>query len=107
MTCLSFSPDGKLVATGCEEGMVRVWSIAESKVLREFSASERIISKVGFSSDSNSLSAISQDKTLSLFDITNSQTTSPYLTVSTGRNTPLACCYRKVDFCVLISVENS
>ena len=107
VTCLSFSPDGKLVATGCEEGVVRVWNIAESKVLREFSASERIISQIDFSCDSNSLSAISQDKTLSLFDITNSQSISPYLTVSTGRNIPLACCYRRVNFCALISVENS
>ena len=106
VTCLSFSPDGKLVATGCQEGVIRVWNIAESRVMRELPASEKSVTQLDFSPDSNSISSISQDRTLRLWDLNNPQSSSPFLTVSTGRNMPLACCYRRVNLCALVSIEN-
>jgi hypothetical protein len=65
-----FSPNGKLLASGGQDGTMRLWDIATGKVVRRFKGHEKPVSSVAFSSGGKLLASGSQDKTVRLWDPT-------------------------------------
>jgi tricorn protease-like protein len=74
--CLAFSLDGKHLATGDENGKVRLFDGRTGTALRDFeghgplrSGGEQCVTGVGFSPDGKTLVSGSKDKTLKLWDV--------------------------------------
>ena len=76
VTCLSFSPDGGLLAAGYKDkkggfdgGFVRVWHVASGKELAIFRAHERPLFCLAFSPDGRTLASGSADHTIGVWDV--------------------------------------
>jgi WD40 repeat protein len=69
----TFSPDGRLVATGCANGMARVWDVVSSKALAVLAKHSGPILHVSFSPDSRRLLTASGDGTARVWDVTTGQ----------------------------------
>ncbi len=51
VTCAAFSPDGKFLATGSQDGTVKVWDAAQRKLLDTFSADGSAVWSTAFTPD--------------------------------------------------------
>jgi WD40 repeat protein len=54
-TSVAFSPDGKLLAVGCNDGSVKVWDTASGDELRRWQAHDGTYCRVAFSPDGKTL----------------------------------------------------
>lgn len=61
--CVSFSPDGGILATGGDDTMVRLWSTTTGEELRRMSAHTRAIHAVRSSTDGTKWLTVSADET--------------------------------------------
>jgi WD40 repeat protein len=52
-----FSPDGTLLASGSNEGTVKIWDVATGNLLRTLEGHSSLIESVAFSPDGNLLAA--------------------------------------------------
>jgi WD40 repeat protein len=68
VTALAFRADPTFLATGHDDGLVRLWDAAGHHLVREFPADERPISALAFSPDGRRLAAASEDKVIYLWD---------------------------------------
>lgn len=67
---LSFSPDRKILATGCADGKVRLWEVATGRLLGEpLTGHTGEVVSVAFSRDGTTLASGSTDKTVRLWDV--------------------------------------
>ena len=64
------SPDGKLLATGADDGRIKLWSLATGKLVRNISGHKGDINSLSFSPDSTRLVSGSADKTIRVWDVT-------------------------------------
>jgi glucose repression regulatory protein TUP1 len=67
---VAFSPDGKYLATGCEDQVFRVWDISTQKLLAKFPGHSQDIYSVEFMpTNSNQVVSGSGDRTIKIWDI--------------------------------------
>ncbi len=64
-----FSPDGKLLATGDSDGVVRLWEASSGREILTCKGHTNIVESVAFSPDGEILASGSYDKTIKLWDI--------------------------------------
>ena len=65
-----FSPDGKLLATGAWESIVRLWDPKTGKLIRQFDArAAGIVASVAFSPDGSTLAAAGSNGSIVMWDV--------------------------------------
>ena len=69
---VAFSPDGRWVASGGEDNMVRLWDATTGELVHPFRGHSSIVSRVAFSfsPEGKRLASASYDKTLKVWDLT-------------------------------------
>lgn len=73
VTTAIFRPDGGAVATGHDDGMVRLWDVASRKLLQEFKGHSKPISALVFSPDGARLASAGEDRAIVLWDAAGKQ----------------------------------
>ena len=68
-TCLSFSPDGDIIATGHENGTVMLWDVATRTLAATLTGHNGEVYSVAFSPDGNTLASGASDETVKLWDV--------------------------------------
>jgi serine/threonine protein kinase/WD40 repeat protein len=71
--CVAFSPDDRMLATGDDEGIVRIYDTRSWKLLAELSEHERKVYALTFSPDGLRLASGSIDSTIRIWDMKNFQ----------------------------------
>jgi hypothetical protein len=74
MTNLAFSPDGHFLATGCVDGIARLWDLTRADSAAgpvEFGGHNHSIDALAFSADGRRLATGSMDKDVRLWDLTS------------------------------------
>lgn len=71
ITDVSFSPNGKFIATASTDRTVKLWSTLTKKELITFSGHTDIVNALGFSPDNKYLATASEDSTAKLWSLTN------------------------------------
>jgi WD40 repeat protein len=66
--CVVFAPDGSMLATASEDGMVRLWDAKKNEQVRELGGHEFRVTCVAFSPNGLMLASASWDKTVRLWD---------------------------------------
>jgi WD40 repeat protein len=70
LTCCAVSPDGRLLVSGGEDGILRVWDPASGKEVRQLRGHQGSIVSVAFAPDGKRLLSSSADTTVLLWDLT-------------------------------------
>src|SRR5262249_45334194 len=58
---LAFSPEGKMLASTCYEGIIQLWDVAAGKELRRMQGTQKAASSVAFAPDGKTLATASSD----------------------------------------------
>ena len=66
---LSFSPDGKTIVSGGEDGSIRIWNLSNNKVSPFIKEHSDAVKMVKFSPDGQLFASASLDKTVKIWDI--------------------------------------
>jgi WD40 repeat protein len=74
-----FSPDNQLLATGANDGTVRIWSVSTGKLLRSFMQHSATVTRLAFSRDGGQLLSASVDGTARVWDLRRGQQHGPPL----------------------------
>jgi WD40 repeat protein len=87
----AFSPDGRLLACGSEDGAVRLYDVSSRQVLGEpLTGHGGAVTSVAFSPDGKLLASGSKDKTVRLWDVANRKVLREPLTGHGGTVTSVA-----------------
>lgn len=68
-----FSPDGKILATGAEDKLIRIWDLTTKKIIKVLKGHEQDIYSLDFFPDGNRLVSGSGDRTVRIWDLRTSQ----------------------------------
>ncbi|MYF98393.1 WD40 repeat domain-containing protein, partial [Candidatus Poribacteria bacterium] len=67
--CISFSPDGNVLATGNQDGTIHLWDKVKGEHLRTLTGHTAVVTSISFSPDGKTLASGSKDKTILLWDV--------------------------------------
>lgn len=70
---VAFSPNGKVLAAGREDGLIKLWDWQAQRELKTLRGASDWIRSVAFSPDGATLAAGGDDKTVRLWDVTSGQ----------------------------------
>ncbi|MEG4632638.1 WD40 repeat domain-containing protein [Microcoleus sp. AR_TQ3_B6] len=70
VSSVSFSPDGKTLASGSYDKTIKLWDITTGKEIRTLQGHSSSVNSVSFSPDGKTLASGSVDNTIKLWDIT-------------------------------------
>lgn len=73
VSALAFQPGEAVLATGHEDGTVRIWDWAAGELRLEIAAHPQTVSAVAFSWDGTRLATAGEDKLIHLWDVTTGQ----------------------------------
>lgn len=77
VTAAAFSPDGKHLATGGADKLVRLWNVADGKSLAGIQGHEMSITDLKFLPDGKHLISSSLDRTIRLWNLKNEKESNP------------------------------
>jgi len=83
--CIRYSPDGKMIAAGADDGFIRIWNLEDKSLVQEWSAHTSSLVSVSFSPDGKVLISAGQDATVVLWDV---NTLRKILTICETPNAP-------------------
>jgi WD40 repeat protein len=66
---VAFSPDGKTIASGGDNGIVRLWNLASRQELAALKGHEKAVTCLAFSPDGKTIASGSSDETVRLWDL--------------------------------------
>ncbi|MFM6741670.1 MAG: WD40 repeat domain-containing protein, partial [Microcystis panniformis] len=66
--CVSFSSDGKTLASGSEDKTIKLWNVETGQEIRTLSGHNDRVTSVSFSSDGKTLATSSWDNTIKLWN---------------------------------------
>ena len=66
---MSFSSDGKTLASGSRDNTIKLWNVETGKEIRTLSGHNEGVTSVSFSSDGKTLASGSEDKTIKLWNV--------------------------------------
>jgi WD40 repeat protein len=90
--CCAIAKGQSLVATGCLDGVVRLWEASDGALLLELSGPHKgMVTGVSFNADATSLASCAEDNTLVLWDLT-SLVKGVRFRLLDGHGAPLLCC---------------
>jgi WD40 repeat protein len=69
VNCLSYSPDGRRLASGSKDETIRIWDVQTGKELNVFVGHEDYITDVSFSPNGKWLASASESKSVMLWDV--------------------------------------
>jgi WD40 repeat protein/beta-lactamase regulating signal transducer with metallopeptidase domain len=67
--CVTFSPDGKTIATGCTDGATRLWQLDGLKLVATLEGHEDWVKAITFTPDGKTLVTASHDGSVRLWDV--------------------------------------
>ena len=80
ISCLVYSPDDKIIASGSHDQTVRLWDVKTGKHIRTLTGHKDNITVLSFSPDGSTLISISRDMTINFWDITSGELKLPFAT---------------------------
>ena len=69
MSSVSFSPDGKTLASGSGDGSIKVWNLSTMSVIKTLIDHDKEVWSVSFGPDGKTLASGSCDKTIKLWKL--------------------------------------
>src|SRR5690606_27615457 len=86
VSSVALSPDGKILATGSWDQVVKLWDVETQQVIRKIRGGHRdYINSVAFSPNGRQLATASDDKTVALWDVSAADTPPIRLVGHTGK----------------------
>jgi WD40 repeat protein len=69
VTCLAWIGSSRYVASGCMDGIVRIWDSLSGELACMLSGHRDVVQSLAVSADGNSIVSVSSDKSARVFDI--------------------------------------
>src|SRR5262249_24085272 len=73
VTAIAFRPDGAVIATGHDDGRVRLWNVESQKMEAEFHGHKQPLSALSFNPSGKLLASASEDRLIQIVDVAGSK----------------------------------
>ena len=87
VTCIAFSPDGRLILAGSMDKTARLWETATGRLIRRFGEHDNELESVAFSNDGRYVMTVTEE-TVRVWDITTGQELHRFKRTGSDTNLP-------------------